>query len=184
MSKEDNPWTTLSVRKVYDNPWIEVWEDRCLDPSGKPAIYGRVGFRNRAVGIIPIDREGCTWLVGQYRYCVKEYSWEIPMGGCPRPLDLLEAARRELREETGLRAERWERILQVRMSNSVTDEEGHVFVAEELTAGEPEFESTEKIDIRRLLLTEAIHMARTGVIADALSVAGLLQLGALRGLLR
>lgn len=182
MDKHDNPWTTLSTRQVYSNPWLEVWEDDCLDPSGKPAIYGRVNFRNRAVGIIPLTEDGSTWLVGQYRYCVKEYSWEIPMGGSPQGSSLLEAAHRELKEETGLSAGRMEQILHVRMSNSVTDEVGYVFIAEDLAEGEPEFESTEKIDIRRLPFSEALHMARNGGIADALSVAGLMQAAALREL--
>ncbi len=181
MKKHDNPWTTLSVRKVYDNPWLEVWEERCLDPSGNPALYGRIGFRNKAVGIIPLDANGDTWLVGQYRYCLHRYSWEVPMGGSPHPLPVLESARRELREETGLSARRWEQILFVHTSNSVTDEEGYVFTAEDLEYGEPEFESTEKIEIRRLPVKEAIGMAMNGGITDALSVAGLIKLGALRG---
>jgi 8-oxo-dGTP pyrophosphatase MutT (NUDIX family) len=184
MSRADNPWTTLSVRKVYDNPWLELWEERCLDPSGQPALYGRVSFRSKAVGIIPLDDQGYTWLVGQYRYCLNAYSWEIPMGGSPHTASVLDSARRELREETGLSAERWEQILFVHTSNSVTDEEGYVFVAEGLSQGETEFESTEKIEIWRLPVTEAIRMAREGGITDALSVAGLLQLGARRGWLR
>lgn len=184
MKRSDNPWTTLSVRQVYANPWLELWEERCLDPSGRPALYGRVSFRSKAVGIIPLDDAGNTWLVGQYRYCLKRYSWEIPMGGSPHPASVLDSARRELKEETGLSAGRWEQILFLHTSNSVTDEEGYVFVAEDLTEGETEFESTEKIEVRRLPVLEAIHMARSGGITDALSVAGLLQLGALRGWLR
>jgi 8-oxo-dGTP pyrophosphatase MutT (NUDIX family) len=181
MSRKDNPWTTLSVRKVYGNPWLELWEERCLDPSGRPALYGRVSFCNKAVGIIPLDDQGQTWLVGQYRYCLNRYSWEIPMGGSPHPADVLESARRELREETGLSARRWEQILCVHTSNSVTDEEGYVFTAEDLERGEPEFESTEKIDIRRLPVMEAVRMVMDGEITDALSAAGLLKLAAMRG---
>lgn len=181
MRRPDNPWTTLTTRRVYANPWLELWEERCLDPSGNPALYGRVSFRNKAVGVIPIDEAGHTWLVGQYRYCLHQYSWEIPMGGSAHPLPVLESARRELREETGLTARRWEQILFVHTSNSVTDEEGYVFTAEELTQGEPEFESTEQIEIRRLPVREALRMAMQGEITDALSVAGLLKLAALRG---
>jgi 8-oxo-dGTP pyrophosphatase MutT (NUDIX family) len=177
----DNPWTTLSVRMVYANPWLELWEERCLDPSGRPALYGKVSFRSKAVGIIPLDDSGHTWLVGQHRYCLNQYSWEIPMGGSPHPTPVLETARRELREETGLVARRFEQILFVHLSNSVTDEEGYVFVAEDLEHGEPEHESTEKIEIRRLPAREALRMAMQGEITDGLSVAGLLKLGALRG---
>ncbi len=169
------------MRKVYDNPWLELWEDRCLDPSGKPALYGKVSFRSKAVGIIPLDDSAHTWLVGQHRYCLNRYSWEIPMGGSPHTAPVLESAQRELREETGLTAARWAQILCVHMSNSVTDEEGHVFTAEGLQQGEPEFESTEDIAIRRLPVREAIRMAMDGEITDALSVAGLLKLAVLRG---
>ncbi len=181
MSRRDNPWTTLTTRRVYANPWLELWEEHCLDPSGRPALYGRVSFRNKAVGIIPIDASGHTWLVGQYRYCTHQHSWEIPMGGAPHRLPVLESAQRELKEETGLSARRWEQILFAYTSNSVTDEEGYVFTAEDLTEGDPQFDSTEKIDIRRLPLGEAVRMAMSGEITDALSVAGLLKLAALRG---
>lgn len=183
MSRDENPWTTLSVRKVYGNPWLELWEERCLDPSGRPALYGKVSFRSKAVGIIPVDDEDHTWLVGQYRYCLKQYSWEIPMGGSPHPVPVLETAKRELREETGLVASRLEQILFVHTSNSVTDEEGYVFVAEGLEQGETEHESTEKIEVRRLPVQEAVAMALDGRITDGLSVAGLLKFAALRGLL-
>jgi 8-oxo-dGTP pyrophosphatase MutT (NUDIX family) len=182
MSEPVNPWTTLSIRRVYGNAWLELYEENCLDPSGKPALYGKVSFRNKAVGIIPIDAAQNTWLVGQYRYCLNAYSWEIPMGGSPHHVAVLDSAQRELREETGLKALQWEQILFVHTSNSVTDEEGYVFTAEGLTAGEPEFESTEKIDIRKLPLRDAIRMAMAGEITDGMSVAGLLKLAALRGI--
>jgi 8-oxo-dGTP pyrophosphatase MutT (NUDIX family) len=181
MRRRDNPWTTLSTRMVYANPWLELWEENCLDPSRRPALYGRVSFRNKAVGIIPIDDDGHTWLVGQYRYCLHQYSWEIPMGGSPHRLPVLESARRELKEETGLTADRWEQILFVHTSNSVTDEEGYVFTAEGLTHGDTEFDSTEQIELRRLPAREAVRMAEEGSITDALSVAGLLKLARLRG---
>lgn len=182
MDPSKNPWTTLSVRRVYGNPWLELWEERVLDPSGNPALYGKVSFLNKAVGIIPLDEAGHTWLVGQYRYCLNQYSWEIPMGGSPHPVPPLESAKAELREETGLTARRWTQILHLHTSNSVTDEEGFVFTAEELTAGEPQFGSTEKIEIRRLPVGEAVRMALEGQITDAISVAGLLKLAVLRGL--
>jgi 8-oxo-dGTP pyrophosphatase MutT (NUDIX family) len=167
---------------VFGNPWLEVWEERILDPSGKPGVYGKVSFLNKAVGIIPIDEQDHTWLVGQYRYCIRQYAWEVPMGGSPHPVDPLETARRELREETGLTAGRWQQILYVHTSNSVTDEEGYVFTAEDLQMGAPEFESTERIEIRRLPLAEAVRMALDGGITDCISVAGLLKVAHLRGI--
>lgn len=177
-----NPWTTLSVKRAFVNPWFEVWEERVLDPSGNPGVYGKVSFHNKAVAIIPIDEEGHTWLVGQYRYCIRQFAWEIPMGGSPHAVDPLETAHRELREETGLRARRWEQILYVHPSNSVTDEEGFVFTAEDLEPGEPEFESTEQIEIWRLPLAQAVRMALEGGITDCISVAGLLKVAHLRGI--
>lgn len=171
----DNPWTTLASEAVYDNPWISVREDQVLNPSGGKGIYGVVSMKNKAIGIIPIDAEGNTWLVGQYRYPLHEYSWEIPMGGGPVELDVLASAQRELKEETGLTAARWTKIARVHTSNSVTDEEGFIFLAEDLTAGETEFEETEDLKIWKLPFAEAVKMALHDEITDALSVAGLLK---------
>ena len=180
MSKRDNPWKTLSVKDIYDNPWLHVAEHQVINPSGNPGIYGLVKFKNCAVGIIPVDDDGYTWIVGQYRYALDVYSWEIPMGGVPVGTDMLAGARRELKEETGLTAANWREILTVNISNSVTDETGIVFVAEGLTQGEPEFEDTEKIDIRRLPFADVVAMAMDGEITDGLSVTGILKLATLR----
>ena len=103
-----NPWQVLSSAVQYENPWISVREDQVLNPAGGPGIYGVVSMKNKAIGIIPVDAGGYTWLVGQYRYPLSEYSWEIPMGGGPVALDVLESAQRELREETGFTARRWD----------------------------------------------------------------------------
>jgi len=169
-------WKTLSSNVVFDNPWMTVLEDRVVNPSGGENTYGHVRFKNRAVAIIPIDDDNNTWLVGQDRYTLAEYSWELPMGGAAKNEDPLEAAKRELREETGIRAARWSEIMRLHTSNSITDEEGLVFVAKELRQGEPEFGETEKLEIRRLPLTEAIAMAIDGEITDAISVAALLRI--------
>src|SRR5262249_61714848 len=124
---EENPWTTLESRPVYENPWIAVREDRVLRPDGTPGIYGVVHFKNRAVGVLPVDEQGRVWLVGQYRYPTDRYSWEIPEGGGHGDETIEETARRELREETGLAAGRLELIATSHMSNSVSDEVGYVF---------------------------------------------------------
>lgn len=168
-------WQRLSTRDVFDNPWITVSEDHVINPSGGKNLYGRVHFKNRAVAILPLDEKGNTWLVGQDRYTLGEYSWELPMGGAPLAESPLAAAARELREETGLRAARWTEYLRLHTSNSITDEQGIVFVARDLTPGEPQFEETENIEIRRLPLAEAIGMALRGEITDAISVAALLK---------
>ncbi|MEH6627336.1 MAG: NUDIX hydrolase [Motiliproteus sp.] len=175
-----NPWTTLNSRLIYENPWLQLQEDQVINPNGGEGIYGVVKFRNRAVAIIPVDDEGYTWLVGQYRYALQAYSWEIPMGGHPLDQDPVVGASRELAEETGLRAGRFQEILRVDISNSVTDEEGVVYLAENLTLGDTAFDDTEDLQIKRLPLAEAINWALDGRIRDGLSVTGLLKLALLR----
>lgn len=170
-----NPWQTLSSEDKYQNPWIRVREDQVINPKGGAGIYGVVSMKNKAIGIIPIDTEGNTWLVGQYRYTLNEYSWEIPMGGGPVELDVLESAQRELREETGLLAARWTRISRLHTSNSVTDEEGFIFLAEDLSQGDSEPEETEDLRLWKLPFAEAVAMAMRDEITDAISVMGLLK---------
>jgi 8-oxo-dGTP pyrophosphatase MutT (NUDIX family) len=176
MSEPDpsNPWTTLSSRLVYENPWIRVREDQVLRPDGKPGIYGVVHFKNRAVGVLPVDEEGAVWLVGQYRYPLHAYSWEIPEGGCPEAETPEDTARRELREETGLSAGKLELIATAHLSNSVSDEVGYIYRATELTHGESMPEGTEALHARRVPWDEAWEMFRRGEITDSMSVIAIL----------
>lgn len=175
MKNIENPWKQLSSRKIYDNPWIEVYEDRVVNPRGGESMYGKVCFKNKAIGIIPVDEELNTWIVGQYRYTLNEYSWEIPMGGGDKNVHILESAKRELKEETGLSANKWQNIMRIHTSNSVTDEEGFIFLAQELIEGETAFDETEDLAIKKLKLEEAVNMVMAGNITDAISVAGLLK---------
>ena len=167
-------WKKLSSKVIYDNPWMTVVEDRVINPSGGQNDYGHIRFKTRAVAIIPIDDAGNTWLVGQDRYTLGEYSWEVPMGGAPKGEDALAAAKRELKEETGLEAEHWTEILRLHTSNSITDEEGFAYVAKGLQQGETALEETENIEVRKLPLAEAVAMVQNGEITDAISVAALL----------
>ncbi|MEN0003843.1 MAG: NUDIX hydrolase [Bacteroidota bacterium] len=176
---EHNPWKTLSQKQVYSNPWISVSHREVLNPAGNPGIYGVVQFQNYAVGIIPIDEAGNTWLVGQYRYTLEQYSWEIPEGGCPLGEDVLAAAKRELLEETGITAQQWTPILEADMSNSVTDERAYVFVATQLSFGEAQPEETEDLRVKKLPLEEAIQMALDGRMRDALAMLALLKVKAM-----
>jgi len=171
----ENPFTMLSARQVYENPWISVVEHQVLSPGGTPGIYGVVKFKNRAVGVIPYH-EGKIWLVGQYRVPLGIYSWEIPEGGSPPGEDLIEGARRELREETGLEAHTIEPLLEMHLSNSVSDEWGIVYVARGISPGPAAPEDTEQLVVRTVALEEAYQMVCAGTITDSLSVAGILRL--------
>jgi 8-oxo-dGTP pyrophosphatase MutT (NUDIX family) len=171
---EANPWKTLSSRAVYENPWIGVREDQVIRPDGLSGIYGVVHFKNRAVGVLPVERDGTIWLVGQYRYPLAAYSWEIPEGGCPETESPEETARRELREETGLVAEGLELVATSHLSNSVSDELGYVFRATDLVKGADQQEGTERIAVRRVAWEEAWRMYKAGEITDSLSVVAIL----------
>jgi 8-oxo-dGDP phosphatase len=174
MKKKVNPWKKISSKEIYSNPWIKLQEDQIINPAGKPGIYGKICFQSQAVGIIPVDKEGNTWLVGQYRYTLNEWAWEIPMGGSPLGEDCQQTALRELEEETGLVAGNIKQIQYLHTSNSITDEQGYVFLATDLKPGKQQLEDTEQgLEVLKLPLAEAIKMAEDGKITDAISVAGL-----------
>ena len=176
-----NPWTTVSAEEKYNNPWITVTEYQVLNPAGGKGIYGKVHFKNKAIGIVPLDEQGNTWLVGQYRYPLSEWSWEIPEGGGPVEQMILQSAQRELKEETGLTASKWTQIQRTHLSNSVSDEEGFIFLAEELEQGEAELEETEAdMKVMKLPFSEALDMVLTGKITDSLSVMGILKVARLK----
>ena len=163
-----NPWRQLSSEVVYDNPWIRVREDQVLRPDGERGIYGVVHFKQLAVGILALE-DDFIYLVGQYRYPLETYSWEIPEGGCAEGEDPLEAARRELQEETGLRARHWTKLGEAHLSNSVSDELAVWYLATGLTQGERNPEGTEQLEVRRVKFDEALRMALTGEITDSIS---------------
>lgn len=167
---ESNPWKTLESSVVYENPWISVRNDAVVRPDGKPGVYGVVHYKNTAVGVLPIDDEGFVYLVGQYRYPLGKYSWEIPEGGCVAGEDLLEAAKRELEEETGMTAGEWKHSGTAYLSNSTTDEVAHWYLATNLRKGQPKPEGTEQLRYKKVSLVEIIDMVAQGEIDDALSI--------------
>lgn len=173
--EEDNPWTTLKRKEIYDNNWINVNEHQVINPSGGRGIYGVVHFKNLAIGILPLDEDNNTWLVGQYRYPLQAYSWEIPEGGGPLGLDPLDGAKRELLEETGLTATDWTELQRMHLSNSVSDELAIIYVARGLTLGVAAPEETEDLQLRKLPFEEAYQMVLDGIITDSMSVAAILK---------
>ena len=176
MDETKNPWTVLSKETPYENEWIRVDHHEVLKPSGGAGIYGVVHFKGHALGIIPIDERGNTILVGQYRFPLGYYSWEIPQGGGLAPTPLIESAQRELREECGVAAKQWLQVLGMDLSNSVTDEQGTAFLAWDLTEGAAEPEDTEQLQVVRVPFWEAFERAKRGEIRDSVSVAALFRI--------
>ncbi len=170
-----NPWKTLKTTEVYDNPWIQVSHRDVINPGGGKGIYGVVHFKNLAIGIVPLDKDLNTWLVGQYRYTMKEYTWEIPEGGGILGLDPLDSAKRELLEETGITASNWLKITDLATSNSVTDERGLIYVARDLSFGEAEPEETEDLKLRKVPFSEAVEMVMRGEITDSIAMIGIMK---------
>lgn len=174
--EEKNPWQTLSDEVVYKNNWIEVHHQEVVTPSGTPGIYGLVHFHNLAIGVIPLDHDMNTWIVGQYRYPMKKYSWEIPEGGGKIGIDPLLSAQRELLEECGIIAKEWQLILEMDLSNSATDEKALLYVARDLsfTASQPE--ETEQLVVKKVPFQTLYERVMNGEITDAMTVGAVLKL--------
>ena len=173
--KEKNTWTTLQSEIKFETPWIKVTKHDVLNPAGKPGLYGVVSFKNIAIGILPLDKDHFTWLVGQWRYPLNEYSWEIPEGGGPHGVDPLLSAKRELKEETGFVAGKYTELGKIHTSNSVCDEYGILYLAQDLEHGEAEPEESEDLQIKKVHFDEAFQMVMDGRITDSLSMAAILK---------
>jgi 8-oxo-dGTP pyrophosphatase MutT (NUDIX family) len=173
---EANPWRRVSRRVAYENPWITILHDEVIRPDGKPGIYGVVQFGHLAIGVVPMDAQDRVLLVGQFRYTMDHYSWEVPEGGGDFDEDPEAAARRELAEETGYRGGKWRELCRAELSNSVSDEETIMFVATDLEAGEATPEGTEQIQMRWVPFDETMAMIRRGEIRDAMTILAMQQL--------
>ena len=165
------PWRRRTRTSAYRNPWIEVFHDEVDRPDGSPGIYGVVHFRSAAVGVVAVADDGRILLVGQHRYALDEYSWEIPEGGVGEGEAMLDGARRELREETGYEAAEWRQLCRITVSNSVTDERGALFLATGLRAGHAEPEVTEDLALRWATLEEVLAEIAAGAIHDLITIA-------------
>src|SRR5450432_510266 len=170
MNEQHNPWRILDRQKIYENPWIELTEFQVINPSGGKGIYGKVHFKHIAVGVIPLDENWNTWLVGQYRFTLNHYSWEIPEGGGRMDEDPLEAAKRELLEETCLVAKEWTKILNLHLSNSVSDEGAVIYLARGLEQKKAQPEETEELTIKKIPFDEVVCMVDEGKITDSMAV--------------
>ena len=175
MNEQHNPWQVLSQKMIYENPWIALSEYNVINPSGGKGIYGKVHFKGLAMGILPLDAELNTYLVGQYRFTLNQYSWEIPEGGGALDIDPLDSAKRELLEETGLVADEWTKILDMHLSNSVSDEYSIIYLARKLTQGAANPEETEQLQVKKVPFEEAYQMVEKGLITDSMSVASILK---------
>jgi 8-oxo-dGTP pyrophosphatase MutT (NUDIX family) len=176
------PWTRRSRRVAYDNAWITVWHDEVTRPDGEPGIYGVVHFENLAAGVLVLDDDDRVLLVGQHRYTLDAYAWEIPEGGVPSGERALDGARRELLEETGVTAADWREIARVHLSNSVSDELAVIFLATGLTAGQASPDGTEDLTLRWLPFDEVVAMTLDGRITDAITIIAVERLALLRGI--
>jgi 8-oxo-dGTP pyrophosphatase MutT (NUDIX family) len=170
------PWRRLARRVAYANPWITVWHDDVVRPDGSPGVYGVVHFPGLAAGVVVLDEQDRLLLVGQHRYTLDEYSWEIPEGGVGPGEEALEGARRELREEAGVEAAHWSELARFHLSNSVTDEAGVIYLATGLSRVSASPEATEALEVRWVPFDEALAMTLDGRITDAIAVIGIQRL--------
>jgi 8-oxo-dGTP pyrophosphatase MutT (NUDIX family) len=175
MAPQGTPWSCLDRTVVYDSAWISLTACKAVAPTGRAAQYGLIHFKNRAIGVLPLFDDGDTVLVGQHRFPAGDYSWELPEGGGALSEDPLDTARRELREETGLMAAQWRHILAFQLSNSITDEHGHGYLATGLSQADIDPDETEDLRIHRLPFREALDLAMAGAMQDMITLALLLR---------
>lgn len=170
-----SPWARSSRRLAYENAWIQVFHDEVVRPDGATGVYGVVHLRTHAVGVVAIDEQDRVLLVGQYRYTLDRYSWEIPEGGSPIGEDPLTGARRELAEETGYRAADWHELMRFSLANSATDETGVLYLATGLTGGDADPDETEELAVRWIMFNDALEAVRSGELFDSMTQMGLLR---------
>lgn len=170
MSEDKNPWTILGEREVHSTPWIKVKQFDVLNPAGSATQYSTVEFQNLAIGILPLDENYNTWLVGQYRFPINQYSWEMPEGGGKLGIDPLDSAKRELSEETGIKANKWTKIQEFHMSNCVSDEYSILYVAQDLTFHDSHPDEDEQLAVKKVPFNEVFEMVLNGQITDSMTI--------------
>jgi 8-oxo-dGTP pyrophosphatase MutT (NUDIX family) len=175
LAEGNNPWKTLQSEMVHESPWIAVTKHDVLNPAGNPGTYSVVHFKNLAIGVLVLDSSNNTWLVGQYRYPIDQYTWEIPEGGGDPKVDPLESAKRELKEETGIEADSWLKIQEMHLSNSASDEFCVLFLARDLRFGKSEPEETEELEVRKMPFEELYKLVLNAKVTDSLTVTAVLK---------
>jgi len=179
-NEAENPWSIINSREIHNTPWIKVMQHDVINPAGKPDVYTTVNFKNVAVGIVAITSNDELILVGQYRFPVNRYSWEIPEGGGALDEPPLLSAQRELKEETGYIANKWELLHEMDVSNSVSNEHAFIFLATELESGPAMPDEAEQLQVMKLPFEEAVQWAQTGKISDSISLVAIFKLALLR----
>ncbi len=169
------PWTAGEGRLLYDTRWIKLVEYDAVAPTGRDARYGVIRFQNLAAGVLPLHEDGAVTMVGQQRFALRNYEWEIPEGGVPFDEDPLEGAKRELREEVGLEAKEWREILRLQLSNSITDERAVCYLARDFTKVEIEPDETEILDVVRVPFRDLLREIAAGRVQDVMTVAATLR---------
>lgn len=178
---KDNPWKTHSSEQVYESPWISVHKHIVTNPGGLPGTYSVVHFKNLAIGVIVLDEENNTWLVGQYRYPIGKYTWEIPEGGGKLDVDPLDSAKRELLEETGITAKKWTQIQEMYLSKSATDEFCILYLAQDLSFGKSAPEPEEELQLVKIPFEELYQLVLSNKITDSLTVTAVLKVKLMMG---
>jgi len=175
MTAGGNPWRTLGTRVIYANPWLRLREDRVIRPDGEEGIYSVVEMRP-SVGIVALNEAGEIALVTQWRYTLGRMSAEIPTGGSESSdQSMLAAAKRELREETGLSAACWRELGFIDNSNGTTTDVAHMFLATGLQAGPDDQDAEERIVLSWLPFGRAVEQVLDGSITESVSVAAILK---------
>ncbi|HYD88550.1 MAG TPA: NUDIX hydrolase [Vitreimonas sp.] len=173
--EDGDPWTVKSVARAFENDWLLLETYAVIHPGGAPGAYTVVRPRRVAVGVLPIEANGDVHLVGQWRFPLARYSWEMPEGGADPGEAPLECARRELEEETGLTAGSFALVLEMDMSNSLTDERAVIYLATDLKTGKAQPEATEVLRHRRAHFMDVLARVADGRIRDSMTVAAVLR---------
>jgi ADP-ribose pyrophosphatase len=179
----DNPWQTRASRIAFDNGRVRLREDTVVQPDGRPGSYTYIELPNPVVAMVPLSANGLVHMVRQWRYVWRQNSWEIPAGHCEPNEAPQQAARRELAEEAGIQAERWDELSHG-FATAASAARVHLYLARDLTPlpAPVEREGAEGDLIARAVpLERALAAIEDGTIVHAYTIIGLLRAARLLG---